>query len=196
MEHILEAVLYSRIVLEKFLEALWQTGQDDDGVTLPLVHLHKEFVERVHLVRILIGQQFLHVIKEQDTVLRLLDIIVPLVHKALIVHSIHHGQFGFADNLILTEIVADNLCQGRLTRTRLTNDDGVDRQTYGCNILTCSQISICINDILQLRLHIVQAHKFIEHMLRHHGLAAPFAELGNTSVFLMTMFAFHRTLSC
>ena len=195
-EHILEAVLDGGVVLKEFLKTLRQTSQDNDRITLPFIHLHKEFVEWVHLIGILIGQQFLHIIKKQDTVLCLFDVIIPLVHETLIVNSIYHCQLGFTDNLLLTEIITDNLCQSRLTSTRLTHDDGVDRQANGGDIFSCPQISISINYILKLRLHIFQAHKLIEHMLRHHWLAAPFAELSYVSVFLMTMFTFHCTLSC
>ena len=50
VEHILETVLDGGVVLQELLKTLGQTSQNHNGITFPLVHLHKQLVERVHLV--------------------------------------------------------------------------------------------------------------------------------------------------
>ena len=119
-ERIFKAVGNSRIALKKIFQSLCQTGNNYDGIIIPLVHLNKQFVERIHLIGVLIRQQFLHVVKEQNAILGLLNILVPLINKALIVNGIYHRQLRFLDNLMLIKIVTKNICQGRFSRTRLT----------------------------------------------------------------------------
>ena len=134
-EHILEAVLHRRVALQEIIKPLRQTGHNDDGIIVPLVHLDKKFVERVHLVGVFIGQQLLYVIEEQKTATGFLDVVVPLVNKTRVVYRIDHCQLGLLDNLLLVEVVAEYLCQRCLARSRLTDNDGVDRQADISNIL-------------------------------------------------------------
>ena len=128
-EGILETVLSGRVGRQEVVKALRQTGDDDNGVLVPLVHLDKQLIQRVNLIGIAVWQQFLHVVEEEDAVTGILHILIPLVDKPLVVDGIHHRQLGFVDNLMLVEIVTEHLCQRGLSRTRLTDDDGVDTQT-------------------------------------------------------------------
>ena len=50
VEFILEAVTYGGIIGDEVLESSCETRDDDDRSVVPVVHLHEEFVERVHLV--------------------------------------------------------------------------------------------------------------------------------------------------
>ena len=194
-EGVLEAVGHGGVALQKVVEALGQTRDDDNRVVIPLVHLHEEFIQRIHLIGILVRQQFLHIIKEEYAVLGLLDIIIPLIDKALVVDGIHHRQLGLLDNLVLVEVIPQDLCQGSLSRAGLADDDGIDRDAHLRNILTGAQESIGIDNGLQLLLHAVQPDQFVEQVLAHQRLSAPLAELGYTPVFLMTMFANHYSTS-
>ena len=91
-ERVLEAVLHSRVALQEIVKSLGKACHDDNGIVVPLVHLDKELVKRVHLVGILIGQQFLHVVEKEEAATSLLDVLVPLVHETLVVDGINHGQ--------------------------------------------------------------------------------------------------------
>ena len=135
-ERVLEPVLHSRVALQEIVKSLGKSRHDDDGVVVPLVHLHKELVERIHLIGILVGQQLLYVVKEQDAILCLLDVVVPFVDEAAVVHRIHHRQLGLLDDSVLIEVVANDFGQSCLTCAGLTNDNGIDRKTYLGNVLS------------------------------------------------------------
>ena len=124
-EHVLKAVLHGRITLKEVVQSLRKSRNDYDGIVVPPVHFHKELVERIDLIGILVGQQFLHIVEEQDAPPCLLDVLVPFVHKALIVHRIDHSQLGRVNNLTLIEVVADNAGKRRLACARLTYDNSV-----------------------------------------------------------------------
>ena len=189
-EGVLEAVLHSRVALQEVVESLRQSCNDDNGVVVPFVHLHEQLVQRIHLIGILIGQEFLHIIEEEYSTLRLLDVVVPLVHEALIVDSIHHRELRLLDDLMLVEVVAYDSCQCRLTRTCLAYDDSIHRQAHYSDVFTRAQVGIGVNDGLQLCLHIGQANQLVEGMTDDR-LSAPLAELGHASVFLMTKVTCH-----
>ena len=194
-EGILETVGYRRITLKEVIQTLGQSGDDNNGIIFPLVHLHKEFIQRVHLIGILVRQQFLDIVKEQDTILCLLDVFFPLVDKALVVDGIDHRQLRFVDNLVLIEIVTEDFCQSSLTRSCLTDDDGIHGDTHLGNVLTRTQEGIGIDNHLQLLLDIVKTNQLVEQVLTDHGLSAPLAELGYAPVFLMAMFTYHYSTS-
>jgi hypothetical protein len=96
---------------------------------------------------------------------------------------------------MLIEIVTNDFSQGRLARTCLAHNDGVDRKANGGNVLARAQISIGVDNSLELALHILQANQLVEYMLRYQGLSAPFTELGVVPIFLMTNFANHLSQS-
>ena len=194
-EGILETVSHSGIALQEIIETLGESGNDHHRIVIPLIHLDKELVERIHLIGILVRQEFLNIVKEQNTVLRLLDVIVPLVDKALIVDSIDHGQLWLVYNLILIEIITEDFGQGSLASTRLADDDGIDGYTHLCNILAGTQEGVGVNDGLQLLLDTIQTYQLVEQVLAYQRLSAPLAKLGNAPVFLMTMFANHYSTS-
>ena len=135
-ERILEAVSYSRVTLQEVLQTFRQTRDNHDWIILPLIHLHKEFVKRIHLIGILVGQEFLNIVEEQDAILGLLDILIPFIDEALVVHRIHHRQLRLLDNLMLVEVVTENLRKGSLSRTSLTYHDSIHRDSHVGNILT------------------------------------------------------------
>ena len=160
-EGILETVGNGRIALQEILQALRQTGYDHNGIILPLVHLHEQFVKGIYLIGVLVWQKFLHIVKKQDTTLGLLDIIVPFVHKPLIVNSIDHRQFWLLNNLMLVEIVTEDLSEHGLTCSRLANDDGINGNPDFSNILAGLKIGIGVDDSLQLLLHFVKPYQTI-----------------------------------
>ena len=192
-EHILEAVLHRRIALQEVVKSFGQSGHNDDGVVVPLVHLDKELVEGVHLVGILVGQQLLNVVKEEDAVLGLLDIVVPVVDEPAVVYRIDNREFRLLYNLVLIEIFAQNLCKCRLARSRLTYYYCIHRKPHIGNVLSRAQIGVSIDNGFQLGLDFVQAYQFIEDILAGYRLAAPLTVLGDASIFLMTIFANHST---
>ena len=194
-EGILETVGHSRITLQEIVKTLWKTRNHHDRIIFPFIHFHKEFVKRIDLVGIFVGQQLLDIIEEQNAVLCLLDVIVPLIDKPLIVDGIHHRQLRLVDDLILIEIVADNLCQCGLTRSRLTDDNGIDGDTDLCNILAGTKEGIGIDNRLQLLLDAIKTYQLVQQVLSHKRLSAPLAKLGNVPVFFMTMFANHHSMS-
>ena len=63
-ERILETVGNSRITLQKVIQTLGESGDDHHGIILPFIHLDKELIQGIHLIGILIGQQFLDIVKE------------------------------------------------------------------------------------------------------------------------------------
>ena len=157
-ESVLETILRRRVGSQEIVKSLGQTRNHDDGVVAPLVHLDKQLVEGVHLIGVAVGQQLLYVVKEQDATLGLLYVIVPLVDKSLIVHSVYHRQLRFINNLMLVEVVANHFCQCRLTSTRLTNDNRVHAQADIHYVLTRMKIGVGVNNGLQLLLHLVKAN--------------------------------------
>ena len=160
-ERVFETVEDSRIALQKILQSLRQARDDYNGIVFPLIHLHKQLVERVYLIGILIGQQFLHIIKEQDTALSFLDVIVPFVNKPLVVDGIDHGQLRFLYNLLLVEIVTKDLGKHRLSRSRLTNNNSIDGYPDFCDILTRLEIGIGVHDGFQLSLHLIETDQSV-----------------------------------
>ena len=147
-EGILEAVSYSRIALKEIFQSFCQTWDNHDRIILPLIHLHKQLVERIYLIRVFIGQQFLDIIKKQDAILGFLDIFIPLVDEALIVNSIHHRQLRLLNNLMLIEIVTEYFRQSGLTRTSLSYHDSIHWDADIGNILTGTQIGIGVDNRL------------------------------------------------
>ena len=193
-EGVLEAVLHGRVALQEVIKSFRKSGNDDNGVVIPFVHLNEQLIQRIHLIGIFVRQELLNIIEEQDTTLCLLDVFVPLVNKALVVHGVHHRELGLVDNLVLVEVVAYDCRQCCLTSTRLANDDGVDRQAHHSDVLARAQIGIGVNDGLQLCLHIGQTDHLVQGVA-DDGLSAPFAELGHASVFLMTKVTCHIVFS-
>ena len=193
-ERVLEAVLGCRVGHQEVVETLGESGNDDDGILVPLVHLDKQLVEGVHLVGIAVGQQFLHIVEEEYSSPRLLHVVIPLVDKTLVVDGIDHRQLGLLDNLMLVEIVADDFSQGRLTRSRFTYYYSIDAQTNVHHVLARMQVSIRVDDGLQLLLHLVEPHHAVEHVLRSKRMTTPLTELSYRAVFFMTMLAYHTTL--
>ena len=194
-ERVLKTIEYSGIALKEILQALRQTRDDHYGIILPFVHLHKQFVERVNLIGVFVGQQFLHIVEKQDAALGLLDIIVPFVDKPLIVNGIDHGQFRLLYDLLLVEIVTKDLRKHGLSRSRLTNDNGVDGYPDFGYIFTRLKIGVGIDDGLQLPLHLVEADKSVKQVLTGKRLSTPLAELRYASVFLMTLLTNHYSTS-
>ena len=125
-ECVLETVLRSRVCRQEVVKALRQSGNHDNGILVPFIHLDKQFVKRVHLIGIAVWQQLLHIVEEQNAVLGFLHIIVPLVNEALIVHRVNHRQLRFLDNLMLVEVVANHFGQCCLTRSGLTYNNRID----------------------------------------------------------------------
>ena len=177
-EGILKAVLCRRVGYQEVVQTLRQTGNHHDGILAPFVHLDKQLVERIHLIGITVGQQFLHIIEEKNAILGFLHIVVPLVDKALIVYCVNHRQLGLVDNLVLIEIVAYHFCQGRLTRSRLTDNNRIDAQTHVHDVLARVQIGVGVDYRLQLLLHIGKSHQTVQHVLRNERFTTPTAKLG------------------
>ena len=193
-EGVLETVLCCWVGGQEVVQSLGQSGNDDNGVLVPLVHLDKELVQRIHLIGVAVWQQLLHIVKEEDAPLGFLDVVVPLVNKALVVDGIDHRQFGFVDDFMLIEIVAYHLCQGCLAGTRLADDDGIHAQAHLHDVLSGMKVGIGVNDGLQLLLDIVEAYHAVQHILNDKRLTAPLAELGYLSVFPMTLLTYHIIL--
>ena len=95
-----------------------------------MIHLDKQFVKRVHLIGITVGKQLLNIIEEEDASLGILDILIPVIDKALIVDGVNYCQFRFIDDAMEIEIVTENLSQQGLTRSCLADDYRVDTQTH------------------------------------------------------------------
>ena len=125
-ERVFESVDDCRVTLKKVLQTFCQTRNNHYGIIFPFIHLHKQLVERINLIGVFVRQEFLHVVKEQYATPGLSDVIIPLVHKPLIVHGIDHRQFRLLYDLVLIEIVTKDLRKHSLSRSSLTNDDGVD----------------------------------------------------------------------
>ena len=147
-EDILEAVLGSWVVYQEIVQTFGQTGDNHNRIIVPLVHFDKELIQRIHLIGIAVGQQFLNIIKEQDTILRLLDVIIPFINKALIIDGINHRQLRLVNNLVLIEVITDNLRKRSLTSTCLTDDNRIHAQAYIHDILARMEIGIGVNDCL------------------------------------------------
>ena len=125
-ERVFESVDDRWVTLKEVLQTFRQTRDNHDGIIFPFIHLHKQLVERVYLIGVFVRQEFLHIVKEQYAAPGLPDVIVPLVHKPLIVHCIDHRQFRFLNDLVLIEIVTKDLRKHGLSCSRLTNDDSID----------------------------------------------------------------------
>ena len=156
-----------------------------------MIHLDKQFVERINLIGITVGQKFLHVVEKQDATLGLLDIIVPLIHEALIVNSIDHCKFLLRNNLVLIKIIPDNLRKHRLSSTRFTHYYGVDAKSHVGNVLTRMKKRIGIDNRLELLFHLIKTDYLTQYVLRCKSMSTPATVLGYRAVFLMTMFTFH-----
>ena len=194
-EGVFETVDDGGIALKEVLQTFRQSRDDHDGIILPLVHLHEELIKGVHLIGILVGQEFLHIVEEQDTSFSLLDIIIPFIHKPLIVDGVDHRQLWFLNDLMLIEIVTKDLSQHGLSCSCLTNDNGIDRDTDLSDVLTGLKIGVGIDDRLQLPLHIVKSYQSVKQVLIGKGASAPLAELRHASVFLMTILTNHYSTS-
>ena len=194
-ECVFEAVDDGRVALKEILQTLRQSGDHHNGIILPFVHLDKEFIKRVHLIGLLVWQEFLHIVEEQNSTLGFLDIIVPLVNKPLIVYCIDHRQFRLLYDLMFVEIVTKDLSQHGLTRSRLTDDDDVDGDPDVSDVLTGLEIGVGIDDGLQLSLHIVKSYQPVKQVLIGKRTSTPLAELRYASVFLMTILTNHYSTS-
>ena len=147
-EGVLKTILGSRIGYEEIVKSLGQTSHDDNRILIPLVHLDEQLIERVHLVRIAIRQQFLNIIKEQDSILCLLDIVIPLIDKTLIVYSINHRQLGLLNNLMLVEIISYDFRQSSFTGTCFTYYNSINTQADLHDIPARVEIGISIDHCL------------------------------------------------
>ena len=96
---------------------------------------------------------------------------------------------------MLIEIVSEDFCKGCFTRTRLTYNHSIDRDTNIHDILTRTEIGISIDYRLELPLHFVESHKFIKQVLTDKWFSTPLTELGDTPVFLMTVLTYHYSTS-
>ena len=81
------------------------------------------------------------------------------------------------------------------TRSRLTDDNGIDGNAYLRNILSRTQEGIGIDNGFQLLLDIIKTNQLVEQVLADHGLSAPFTELGYAPVFFMALFTYHYSTS-
>ena len=160
-ERVFETVEDSRIALQEILQSFRQTRDNHNGIILPFIHLHKQLIKRIYLIGILVGQQLLHIVEEQNAPLGLLDIIIPLIYKSLIVNGIDHGQLWLLYNLLLVEIVTKDLGKHRLSCSRLTNNNRIDRYPDFCDILTRLEIGIGVHDGLQLSLHLIETDQSV-----------------------------------
>ena len=194
-EGVLETVRDGRVTLEEVFQTFRQTRDDHDGIILPLVHLHEQLIQRIHLIGILVWQELLNIIEEQNAALGLSDIIVPFVHKPLIVNSVDHRQFRFLYNLMFVEIVTEDLGKHGLTCSRFTYDDSVDGDPDFGDILTGLKVGVGIDDRLQLLLHLVKSYQTVQQILTRQRSSAPLAELCYASVFLMTILTNHYSTS-
>ena len=95
-----------------------------------MIHFHKQLVQRIHLIGVSVGQQFLHIVKEQDSASCILHVLFPLIHKPLIIHGVNYRQLGFGDDAVLVEIILEDFGQLCLSGTSLTHDDGIDAQPH------------------------------------------------------------------
>ena len=194
-EGVLETVRDGRVTLEEVLQTFRQTRDDHDGIILPLVHLHEQLIQRIHLIGILVWQELLNIIEEQNAALSLSDIIVPFVHKPLIVNSVDHRQFRLLYDLMFVEIVTEDLGKHSLTCSRFTYDDSVDGDPDFGDILTGLKVGIGVDDRLQLLLHLVKTYQTVQQILSRQRSSAPLAELRYASVFLMTILTNHYSTS-
>ena len=108
-ECVFETILRGRVRCQEIVQALGQTSNDNDGIFVPFVHLDKQFIQRIDLVGVAVGQQLLDIVEEENAPLGVFHILVPLVDKALIVDSIDHRQLGLLYDFMLLEIVSNNL---------------------------------------------------------------------------------------
>ena len=90
IELVLESVGYGWVVGQKVVKTSCETGYNNDGVVIPMVHLDKELVKRVHLIGISVRQQFLDIVEKQYATLGFLDVIVPFVNKPLVINGVNH----------------------------------------------------------------------------------------------------------
>ena len=93
---------------------------------------------------------------------------------------------------MLIEIIPDNLRQGGLTRSRLTDDNGIHAQAHLHNVLTGMEIGIGIDNSLELFLYIIKTYQLVENVLGDQGFTTPLTELRYRTVFFMTMLTNHN----
>ena len=190
-EGVLETILCCRVCRQEVVQALGQTSHNNDGVFVPFVHLDKQLIQWIHLIRVAIRQQLLDIIEEEDAAFGITHILVPFFHEALVVDGIDHRQLGFRYDFILMEIVSNHLCQSGLTCTRLTNDNGVHAQTDIHHVPARMEIGIGIDNGFQLLLHVAETYQTVQNILRHQWVSTILTELGYRAVFLLTMLTNH-----
>ena len=79
---------------------------------------------------------------------------------------------------MLVEVVANHFGQCCLTRSGFTYYNCIDAQTDIHDVLTRMQVSIGINNRLQLLFHIAKSYHAVKHVLRNERFTTPPAELG------------------
>ena len=136
VELIFESVAHRGVVGDEIVKTTCQSRYYHYGVVVPMVHLHKQLVERIDLVGIAVGKQFLNIVEKENAALRLLNVVVPLIHKACVIHRVHECEFWLCYNLVLVEIVPYHLGKHGLAGSCLTYYYCIDAQSHTGDVLS------------------------------------------------------------